>query len=110
VLSHEIDKVCIAGPGCDHCRHLGTVGRTVVAEVIRPDEQFFKYIRNGEKSLAVQYWLQELGGRTIHAHAIEKIAAGLVDPRMAEKTVGHLTDVVAQGARGQTVVELAHAN
>jgi general secretion pathway protein E len=109
-LSHEIDNVCIAGPGCDHCRHLGTVGRTVVAEVIRPDEQFFKYIRNGEKSLAVQYWLQELGGRTIHAHAIEKIAAGLVDPRMAEKTVGHLTDVVAQGARGQTVVELAHAN
>lgn len=40
---------------------------------------------------AVEYWLSELGGRTIVEHAVEKVAAGLVDPRVAEKTVGHLT-------------------
>jgi general secretion pathway protein E len=109
VLPHQFEAVCIAGAGCDHCRQLGTVGRTVVAEVILPDGQFFKYIRAGEKTLAAQYWLQELDGKTIHAHAIEKVAAGLVDPRMAEKTVGHLAAVAPPSARGQHVVERAHA-
>jgi general secretion pathway protein E len=35
--------------------------------------------------------VQELGGKTIRDHAIEKVAAGIIDPRMAEKMVGHLT-------------------
>jgi type II secretory ATPase GspE/PulE/Tfp pilus assembly ATPase PilB-like protein len=69
----------------------------VVAEVILPDEQFFKYIRAGEKTRAIQYWIQELGGKTILDHAIEKVAAGLIDPRMAEKMVGHLTICAISG-------------
>lgn len=86
----RFDQVCIAGEGCGSCRHSGTVGRTVVAEIILPDEQFFKYIRAGEKTAAVQYWVEELGGKTILEHAVEKVAAGILDPRMAEKMVGHL--------------------
>ena len=38
----------------------------------------------------MEYWRAELGGRTFVEHTIEKVAAGLVDPRMAEKTVGQL--------------------
>lgn len=83
-------SVCIAGPGCEHCRMQGTTGRNVVAEVILPDPRFYEYIRAGEKVRAREYWLHELKGKTILQHAIEKVAAGLVDPRMAEKTVGHL--------------------
>ncbi|HVK95705.1 MAG TPA: ATPase, T2SS/T4P/T4SS family [Noviherbaspirillum sp.] len=90
-VQHNLDNVCIAGPGCEHCNHQGTIGRSVIAEVIIPDDQFFKYIRQGEKTKAIAYWLQELGGKTILEHAIEKVAAGLIDPRMAEKVVGHLT-------------------
>jgi type II secretory ATPase GspE/PulE/Tfp pilus assembly ATPase PilB-like protein len=90
-IGANFSKVCVAGPGCGHCRHIGTIGRTVLAEVILPDEQFFKYIRAGEKVEAVQYWLRQLSGRTILDHAIEKIGAGHVDPRMAEQMVGHLT-------------------
>jgi general secretion pathway protein E len=94
-VGSELHKVRIAGPGCPHCKQHGTVGRSVLAEVIVPDDQFFKYIRAGEKSEAIAYWLHELGGKTIREHAIEKIAAGLIDPRMAEKVVGHIVSLPA---------------
>ena len=95
-VGSALPKVRIAGAGCAHCRQQGTTGRSVIAEVIVPDDQFFKFIRAGEKTAAMAYWLQELGGKTIREHAIEKVAAGLVDPRMAEKVVGHLATVSAQ--------------
>lgn len=95
-VGSALHKVRIAGAGCAHCRQQGTTGRSVLAEVIVPDDQFFKYIRAGEKTEAMAYWLHELGGKTIREHAIEKIAAGMVDPRMAEKVVGHLATVSAQ--------------
>ncbi|MFC5474050.1 GspE/PulE family protein [Paraherbaspirillum soli] len=85
-----IGEVSIAGPGCAHCKKHGTIGRTVVAEVILPDPRFYEYVRAGEKLRAHEYWLRELGGKTLLQHAIEKVASGTVDPRMAEKIVGHL--------------------
>jgi type II secretory ATPase GspE/PulE/Tfp pilus assembly ATPase PilB-like protein len=105
-----IGGVHIAGPGCDACRGHGTIGRTVVAEVVLPDAQFFEYIRSGQKILATEYWLREHQGRTFLDHAIEKVACGLVDPRMAEKTVGHLAWLhPATAERRLAVVEAAHA-
>jgi general secretion pathway protein E len=97
VFGDAMSNVCIAGTGCKHCRDVGTVGRTVVAEVIIPDDQLFRYMRKGEKVKAAEYWIQHLGGKTIREHALEKISAGLVDPRMAEKVVGHLTIDAVQG-------------
>jgi general secretion pathway protein E len=107
-VGSEMHKVRIAGTGCEHCKQRGTVGRTVIAEVIIPDDQFFKYIRAGEKTEAIAYWLHELGGKTIREHAIEKIAAGLIDPRMAEKVVGHLALMPSQGA-SRHFQEVTHA-
>ncbi|HYD61626.1 MAG TPA: ATPase, T2SS/T4P/T4SS family [Noviherbaspirillum sp.] len=91
-VAADFTNVCIVGPGCDDCRHQGTIGRTVVAEVILPDAQLFEYVRAGDKRRATEYWLQEMGGTSIIEHAVEKVAAGLIDPRMAEKVVGHLAD------------------
>lgn len=91
VAGAHIADVCAAGPGCTHCRQRGTIGRTVVAEVIRPDARFFAYLREGDKASALAYWLGELGGETVTDHAIRKVLDGLVDPRMAERVVGHLT-------------------
>jgi type II secretory ATPase GspE/PulE/Tfp pilus assembly ATPase PilB-like protein len=107
-VAADLAGVCIAGPGCPKCRHQGTIGRSVVAEVILPDEQFFKYIRAGEKTSAIQYWIQELGGKTILDHAIEKVAAGIIDPRMAEKMVGHLT-IGAQAGKSLNPDGAVHA-
>jgi general secretion pathway protein E len=104
-----IGGVHIAGPGCDDCRGHGTIGRTVVAEVVLPDAQFFEYIRTGQKVMATDYWLREQHGRTFLDHAIEKVAAGIVDPRMAEKTVGHLAWLDATPAdRRRALMEAVH--
>lgn len=105
----NFENVCVVGPGCSHCRQQGTTGRTVIAEVILPDAQFFEYIRAGQKTMAARYWLQDLGGKTILEHAIEKVAAGIVDPRMAEKIVGHLTISATQAGKHLSVVEAARA-
>lgn len=87
----SLAQVCVAGPGCAHCRQRGTIGRAVVAEVIRPDARFFAFLREGDKAGALGYWLNQLGGKTVTDHAIGKVLDGLVDPRMAERVVGHLT-------------------
>lgn len=108
-LGDGSDNVHIAGPGCEHCQHQGTTGRTVLAEVIVPDAQFFEYVRAGQKTKATHYWLQQLGGRTILDHAIEKVAAGIVDPRMAEKVVGHLATGDLQSSKRLNLVEAACA-
>lgn len=110
VVGASIGGVHIAGPGCDACRGHGTIGRTVVAEIVIPDAQFFEYLRGGQKILAFEYWLKEHRGRTLLDHAIEKVAAGIVDPRMAEKTVGHLTrNPSSSPDRRLSIVEASHA-
>jgi type II secretory ATPase GspE/PulE/Tfp pilus assembly ATPase PilB-like protein len=85
----RFDYVRVAGPGCPHCKN-GTVGRTVVAEVVRTDAAFCELLRAGRKADAHHYWITELSGQTVAQHALEKVAAGLVDPRMAERVVGPL--------------------
>ncbi len=89
-VAPALEGVFVTGPGCDECKGQGTVGRTVVAEIIIPDDRFFRLVRQGEKTLALEYWINELGGKTMLEHAIDKIAQGELDPSMAEKVVGHL--------------------
>lgn len=90
IAGARLADVCVVGSGCAHCRQRGTIGRSVVAEVIRPDARFFAYLRDGDKAGALGYWLSQLGGETVTDHAIRKVLGGLVDPRMAERVVGHL--------------------
>jgi type II secretory ATPase GspE/PulE/Tfp pilus assembly ATPase PilB-like protein len=99
-LEGRMADVCVAGYGCEHCRHLGSIGRTVVAEVIQTDAQLFDYLRNGDKQGATDYWIRVLGGMTLADHAIQKVGAGLIDPRMAERVVGALVPST-QNARMQ---------
>ncbi|MDY7573516.1 GspE/PulE family protein [Actimicrobium sp. CCI2.3] len=89
-VGNKLAKVYLTGDGCKACGGKGTIGRTVVAEVIMPDAELCTYLRKGDKMGATEYWRTMLGGQTLVEHAIGKIADGLIDPRMAEKTVGHL--------------------
>jgi type II secretory ATPase GspE/PulE/Tfp pilus assembly ATPase PilB-like protein len=89
-LGDAFEQAFVVGAGCAHCRGRGAIGRTVLAEVIRPDERFFAHLRNADKAAATRYWLNELGGRTMTEHAIDKVRAGLIDPAMAERAVGLL--------------------
>lgn len=89
MASVDLDTAKATGPGCSHCAKTGLLGRTVVAEVIVPDEAMMFYIRRGEKNKAIAYW-RENGGSTMLQQAILKINAGLVDPFQAEDEVGPL--------------------
>ena len=80
------------GDGCNHCGGRGAVGRTVVAEVLRPNAKFYEYIRAGEKVRARDYWLRDMGGINMMQHVLQKIRMGVVDPDMAESAVGYLHD------------------
>lgn len=104
----DIHQVCIAGPGCTYCNQRGTTGRTVVAEVIVPDAQFFDYLRAGHKAKAIEYWHAQ-GGKSLLEHTIDKVVAGLVDPRMAEKTVGYLVRDAGMSGHGSVARELRRA-
>lgn len=86
----DTKSVKLQGPGCVHCRNLGVSSRTVVAEVLLPNQRFMQIFREKGASAAKTYWVREMGGITKIQHAIRKVAAGLIDPRMAETIVGPL--------------------
>jgi general secretion pathway protein E len=87
----NIDNVFIRGEGCEKCGHAGVKGRSVVGEVIAPDMQFMLLLKDGRKVEATDYWKTRMGGRTMTQHAISKIEEGILDPSMAEETVGPIT-------------------
>ena len=86
----DIDKVHVRGEGCDHCNRSGIKGRSALAEVIAPDLTFMLMLKKGDKFGAKDYWRTRMNGRTLVEHAILKVEEGIVDPAMAEETVGPL--------------------
>ncbi|MDP3309924.1 MAG: secretion system protein E, partial [Polaromonas sp.] len=72
-----------------HCEQTGVIGRTVVPEIIVPDQKLMMHIRRGDRDRAYAYW-KETGGKTMLDVAKEKIVAGLIDPFQAELVVGLL--------------------
>ncbi|SUE90396.1 nucleotide-binding protein [Salmonella enterica] len=62
-------------------------GRSVVAEVVRPDTMLFRLLIQEGKEAAKAYWLSELGGITRRTHLLHKLNAGLVDPLDADLIV-----------------------
>lgn len=76
--------------GCEQCQKTveltgrivsrGVTGRTVLAEVIRPDARFMSLLLSHGTSVARQYWLQHLGGISRRTHLLRRLAEGLVDP------------------------------
>jgi len=86
----RLDNIHVQGNGCPHCKETGTIGRTVVAEIITTDERMMQFIRNRDRTGAIEYWRCEQMGISMLEHAIEKINQGLVDPFLAEDIVGQL--------------------
>ena len=80
--------------GCTHCQQRlamsdrivsrGVIGRSVVAEVIRPDARFMLLYLTHGPAVARQYWVNSLAGITRVTHLLHKLAAGLVDPLDAD--------------------------
>lgn len=85
--------------GCEHCRKEelpelnGFSGRTVVSEMIEPDEEMLSLILQGNNVELTRYWRSlaspsfvddDLRGKTAMECAIYKSASGIIDPREIE--------------------------
>lgn len=94
--------------GCEHCRKSvvlngrtvatvghGVTGRSVVAEVIRPDARLFHLMKTEGKEVARRYWMEN-GGITRRTHLLHKLGVGLVDPLEADETIPLDEDDVLQ--------------
>ena len=71
---------------CEHCRS-GSMGRTVVAEVVPVTDPLLAAFEEGGEQRAHECFVSN-GGMTIMSHAIEKVLAGEVDPVDAEYHLG----------------------
>ncbi|MEA1063811.1 GspE/PulE family protein [Erwinia sp. HR93] len=88
----QIANVFLRGDGCKACGFSGISGRTVVAEVVEPDNTLMEiYISQG-KSAARRYWVEQMGGLTRNHILIQMINQGLIDPCEGERDVCMLDD------------------
>lgn len=94
----RIQKYCnteqtyFRGEGCDDCNYTGIKGRTVVAEVVEPDDMLMEIYNKQGKNSARRYWVEKLGGLTRNHILIRMINEGLVDPCEGERDVCMLDD------------------
>lgn len=81
--------------GCEHCRKAelpelnGYAGRTVVSEMVEPDEQMLEYVLRADNVHLLRYWrslsdgrydTEDLTGKTAMECAIFKASRGVIDP------------------------------
>ena len=84
----DTDKIRFRNPdGCPKCKGDGTIGRSVVAEVILTNQKFMDTFKHKGKAAARNYWVNEMDGITQNKHMLRKINSGHVDPVMGEKFV-----------------------
>ena len=85
------DEIYFRNDGnCERCGGSGVIGRTVMAEIVRPDDEMIFHLSKGDYNRARQHWLLHLNGRPVKHHGIELIANGLVSPTDVEWQIGSL--------------------
>ncbi|HEY3591065.1 MAG TPA: ATPase, T2SS/T4P/T4SS family [Buttiauxella sp.] len=105
VTRQRIEKYCrtvgvfFRGKGCKECGFSGIRGRTVVAEVVEPDDILMDIYSSQGKNAARRYWVEKLGGLTRNAILIQMINEGIIDPCEGERDVCMLDDDAAAGLR-----------
>lgn len=90
VFGRDLDGIYHQGKGCSACGNSGCKGRSVVAEVLLPDDSFMEQMRAENKVGARRYWIDSLSGLTMLGHGILKAAAGEVSPEEVERMLGLL--------------------
>ncbi len=85
-----VERAYLRGPGCAECNFRGVSGRTAVAEFIMPDSTFLNLMLKGETQRAMNYWVSDLGGRTLRENALSRMFQGLVDIEEIERWTGYV--------------------
>ena len=71
-------------------------GRTVVAEIIVPDQEFLNYLQQGNKIAAKKHWIESLEGLTMLEHGLLRMLQGEIDPREIQQHFGKISHVDLQ--------------
>jgi type II secretory ATPase GspE/PulE/Tfp pilus assembly ATPase PilB-like protein len=75
--------------GCNKCNGKGISGRTVVAEIIIPDDEILEAIGQGDDNRAWQIFLRN-GGKSVLDYGIDKMKMGICDPIDIEEKLGRV--------------------
>lgn len=78
----QLTGIRLRGPGCGHCRE-GEADLVAVADVIRPDAELMRYLRDNGPVKTRHWWLSRRGYSKLK-HVASHIRSGRVDPRTAE--------------------------
>jgi len=83
--------------GCEHCRHRGTKGLTICAEMLMPEASWLDLSAEGKDREAILQWRRDqsdrdltspnMDGKLVSEHAMFKALNGLIDPREIERFV-----------------------
>ncbi len=93
VFHGNLDGIFIKGNGCSHCQSMGLSGQQVAAETVSCDDRkLLSLFRQNKLWEAQTYWVNECSGKTHVEHALERIAAGEIDPAIAEERLGVTLD------------------
>ncbi|MFP5478026.1 MAG: GspE/PulE family protein [Gammaproteobacteria bacterium] len=80
--------------GCPKCRHRGTQGLTVVAEIYQPDEHWLDLVREGNDAEALEWYRSHsdgdlhspnMDGKTVFEHTLFKALNGQADARQCAR-------------------------
>lgn len=75
----DLNNLYSQGKGCDCCNHLGITSRTVIAEVIHTNDEFFEIYKKDGALVAEEHWKNNMGGESMMMVAIKKCISGNVD-------------------------------
>jgi len=89
--NYNLDKVKISSHthSCDECYK---AGRTVVAEVLVPDQHILSLINNHRNEDAYDYWVKNLGGETMLKCGFNKIMDGVITIDALESQLGPISE------------------
>jgi len=85
-----LNQTYVRGPGCEHCKGTGTIGRIKAGEVIIANSEFLSLVLSGETDAALRFWLEKMDGRTLKEAAIELMLRGIIGVDELERWVGLL--------------------
>tara|TARA_Y100000815_G_scaffold274390_1_gene308314 strand:- start:1562 stop:3241 length:1680 start_codon:yes stop_codon:yes gene_type:complete len=80
------NQLYVAGPGCPQCSR-GYNGRSVISEIILPDDTFMRLMEKNDKRGARAHWFTKLGGIDLLGAAWIRALNGITSPIDIENTV-----------------------
>lgn len=101
IQGHNLDGIFLKNPrGCSKCNGRGVTGRTVCAEIMRPNADMVAAVAAGDSLALWRHWRAQIDhsdpsnitGRTAFEHAIYKMRQGLVSPEAVENEFHYLDE------------------